>query len=135
MQYIQLGHPSIVCTGHRPPISLFSTKNPYRYCISELVSFYSKFYFKLELKYHPGKFNCVADYLSRLPSPLSIDNLDRSPVLTKSDRKTIVDDDIESPDICVTLLTGEKPLVKYIPTLEVSLTLKELKHAKFLDDF
>ena len=133
-QYILLGYPTIVCTDHRPLISLFSKKLPTdtalaRWCLS-IQSF------NLELKHYPGKFNCVADYLSRLPNPLSIDKLENSPVLATSDGNIIIDDDIESPDECVTLLASEKPLVKYIPTLEeVSWSLEELKEAQKHDDF
>ena len=67
-----------------------------------------------------------------MPTPLSIDNLDKSPVLAKSDGNAIVDDDIESPDECNSLLACENPLVKYIPTLEeVSWSFEELKrHTK-----
>ena len=72
--------------------------------------------FNLELKYYSGKFNCVADYLSRLPSPLSIDHLDKGPVSAKSKGNNIVDYDIESHDKCVTLFTSEKLFVKYIPS-------------------
>ena len=54
--------------------------------------------FNLELKYYLGKFNCIADYLSRLPNPLSIDKLDKSLVLATSDGSTFINDDIQSPD-------------------------------------
>ena len=62
------------------------------------------------------KLNSVADFLSRLPNPLSIDKLDNSPVLATSDGNHIIDDNIQSPDERVTLLASEKALVKYILT-------------------
>ena len=89
--------------------------------------------FNLELNYYPGKVNCVPDYLSRLPSHLSIDKIDKSPVLAKCEGNYIVDDNNVSPSECVTLPINENPLVKYVPTLEeVSWSVKELHPAQLL---
>ena len=134
-QFILLGYPTIVCTDHRPLISLFSKKLPTdsalaRWCIS-IQSF------QLTLKYFPGKFNCVADYMSRIDSPPNMENINVCENIAYAEGNELIDDDdIESPEECVTLLSNEKPLFKYIPTLdEVSWSQDELIEAQRCDDF
>ena len=71
-----------------------------------------------------------------MPNHLGIDELDKSPFLATSGGNTVTDDDIVSPDECVTLLSSETPLVKCIPTLEeVFWSLEELKEAQNHDYF
>ena len=120
---------------HRPLISLFSKKVPTdvalaRWCISIQC-------FQLTLKYYPGKFNCVADYMSRFNSPPNIESISICENIACADgNEAIDDDDIESPDEYVTLLSNEKPSFEYILTLdEASWSQEELMEAQRNDDF
>ena len=76
---------------HRQLISLFSEKLPTdstlaRWCIS-IQSF------QLTLKYYPGKFNCVAYYMSHTDSPPNMDNISVCENIAYAEDNEVIDDD------------------------------------------
>lgn len=129
-QFIICGYQLTVLTDHRPLTYMLKRKLPTdaamaRWCLSIQA-------YDLTLKYFPGKLNVVADYLSRLPEPLTERQLRDCELLV--DYKNDNFNEFEEEDFdCFTAILNdkEKPLTKFIPQLEeISWTIDELKKAQ-----
>ena len=135
-QYSLLGYMTIVCTDHKPLVSLFSTKLPQDTALARWSLAIQAF--NIIVKYYPGKYNVVADYLSRLDNPLTLKEIDKSPTLAISTGCDVHDsEDFEFDNETVTLYSKtEQPLTPYIPNIEdISWNNEQLLLEQSKDDF